>query len=101
MWEFGELDFKDLSMKLDLKTGTLTPIIQKLEKQGYLKRLGNPNDKRKVNVVLTEEGKELGSKARNVPGALASRLSLDYDLYKKYFDVLDEIGVKLNEAEAR
>lgn len=101
LWEYDIIDFKDLSMKLDLKTGTLTPIVQKLEKSGLLSRISNPNDRRRVDVKLTEEGRKLESEAGNVPLSMAKHLEMDRERYYKYASLLDELGELLNEAEAK
>jgi DNA-binding MarR family transcriptional regulator len=101
LWEYDIIDFKDLSQKLDLKTGTLTPIVQKLEKSGLLSRISNPNDKRRIDVRLTEEGKKLEGEAGNVPLSMAKHLEMDRERYYKYASLLDELGELLNEAEAK
>ncbi len=52
LWEKESIDFKELSRKLELKTGTLTPMLQKLEVAGYLERIKNEKDNRKVNITI-------------------------------------------------
>jgi len=101
LWEEGIIDFKDLGQRLDLKTGTLTPIVQKLEKLGHLTRVNNLKDKRKVDICLTKQGKDLLELAIDIPTNLAKNLMLDLESYSKYGQILDELVEKLNEAESK
>jgi len=59
LWEAGELTVSGLGEALFLESNTLTPILKRLEVQGYLVRRRDPSDERQVRVSLTEEGKRL------------------------------------------
>lgn len=94
VFEDDTIDFKKLSKKINLKTATLTPIVQKLESLGYIERQKNVDDFRKMNVVLTKKGKELNMNIIDVPIGLAKKLQLSIDKYEtlvKELDDLDEI----------
>lgn len=98
VFEDEMIDFKELSKKVNLKTGTLTPIVQKLESLGYVTRERNSNDFRKMNVVLTKKGKTLNLEIVDVPIQLAQKLQLSIDMYEtlvKELDDLDEILSKV------
>lgn len=101
LWEKECIDFKQLGEKLDLKTGTLTPIIKKLEKLGYVVRERNRQDYRKIWVKLTPEGMKLRSEAQKIPQLLTQQLEVNSDQYVNYAAVLDEIGNTLAAAEKR
>ena len=101
MWEYEVIDFKELGKKLDLTTGTLTPIIIKLESLGYLIREKNDEDKRKIWVKITEEGKSLKHHALRIPETLLGYMDMDKDKYEFYVNILDEIGDVLNKAEQK
>ncbi|PKM57406.1 MAG: MarR family transcriptional regulator [Firmicutes bacterium HGW-Firmicutes-3] len=101
MWEEEIIDFKDLSHKLELKTGTLTPIIQKLEKLGYITKEKHLRDHRRIHLVITEKGWSLEKKAQKIPEALAMATGIDYDNYLKYVKWLDELGDVMNEANKK
>jgi DNA-binding MarR family transcriptional regulator len=101
MWEEEIIDFKALSHKLELKTGTLTPIIQKLEKLGYITKEKHQRDQRRIHLVITEKGWTLEKEAQKIPEALTVATGIDYDNYLKYVKWLDELGDVMNEANKK
>lgn len=66
LWEKDNVTVKSLGEKLYLDSGTLTPLLKKLEKQGYITRTRG-TDERTVYIELTEQGKELQKEAINIP----------------------------------
>lgn len=101
LWEVESIDFKELGKRLDLKTGTLTPIIKRLEALGLLFRENNPDDNRRIWVKITEEGRELKQNAIKVPELLLNYLKIDMEQYLKYISLLDELGAILEQAEIK
>ena len=83
MFEHREIDFKDLSNIVDLKTGTLTPIIQKLVSIGYLNKVKNTKDSRKINISLTEAGVLLEKNILEVPVGLGNKIEISAEMYLK------------------
>ena len=79
LWEFGTMTEKELSDKLYLDSGTLTPVLKKLEKAGFIKRRRAKEDERFIKIILTESGIELKEKALQVPQALDGCIHLTYD----------------------
>lgn len=77
LWEQDGISIKDLGEQLMLDSGTLTPLVKKLEKQGLLKRERGQSDERYVSIVLTQEGRALKQKASDVPFQIAKRLHLN------------------------
>ncbi|MBR6206043.1 MAG: MarR family transcriptional regulator [Oscillospiraceae bacterium] len=75
-WEMGSSTAKELSGALLLDPSTLTPILRKLEKKGYLKRSRNPEDERSILLSLTSEGLALQDRALAVPAEMANCLGL-------------------------
>ncbi len=96
VFEHEKIDFKELADRVNLKTATMTPIVQKLEQIGYVRREKNPEDNRKVFVTLTDEGKSLNTRITDVPIELAQRLQLTVDKYATLVDELDELDALLN-----
>ena len=96
MFEHNVIDFKELSDIVDLKTGTLTPILQKLEKFGYIHRVQNEADKRKVNILLTDSGKKMNTEIISVPLGLSSKLKVTLETYETLMEELDELSNKLD-----
>ena len=76
LWEHGSLSVKDLGGLLYLDSGTLTPLLKKLEEKGFVARSRDAGDDRVVIVSVTPEGKALRDRARIVPESMASCLSL-------------------------
>jgi DNA-binding MarR family transcriptional regulator len=101
MWENGVVDSKELGEKLDLKTGTLTPIVKRLENLGYVERERNPDDNRRVWVKITEFGRKQKHNALKIPQLLNSYMNLDLNQYQRYVALLDELGEVLDAAEKK
>lgn len=97
-WELEEIEFKKLGEILQMSTGTLTPIVQRLNKLGYVTKVKNPNDDRKVIVQITELGKNVKSKAKTIPENLAKALDMSLEEYHTYMDLLNTLNDKLNRA---
>jgi len=97
VFEDETIDFKDLSEKVNLKTGTLTPIVQKLESLGYVSREKNKDDFRKVNVVLTKKGKSLNMDIVEVPIQLAQKLQISINMYETLVKELDDLDALLTD----
>lgn len=76
MWEEKELNVKELGDKLFLDSGTLTPVLKKLEAKGYVTRERSKIDERTLIVTLTENGKELRESAVGIPVGMRGCLKL-------------------------
>lgn len=79
LWENDGLAVKELGRLLYLDSGTLTPLLKKLEQQGSVVRQRDKNDERNVSVYLTEEGHQLKKRALTVPHRVASCINLKLD----------------------
>jgi DNA-binding MarR family transcriptional regulator len=67
LWEHGESTVSALGEKLYLDSGTLTPLLKRLEALGYIQRTRDAADERRVIVSLTAAGKKLKTRAEAVP----------------------------------
>ena len=76
LWEQGTLTVKELGDSLCLDSGTLTPVLKKLEMKGYLSRTRNQEDERSLNVSLTGKGQLLHDSAVNIPSKVKDFLPL-------------------------
>lgn len=79
MWERKELNVKELGEHVYLDSGTLTPVLKKLEAKGYIKRSRSKSDERNLNVVLTEKGENLKEEALKIPAKVAKCINLDLE----------------------
>ena len=77
LWEHDGASVKQLGERLALDSGTLTPLLKRLEQHGMVTRRRDPDDERVVRIDLTAEGKKLRGKARRVPTELACRAGFD------------------------
>jgi len=99
LWEHEKISFKSMSNNLKMKTGTLTPILSKLESQGRLTRIKDEKDDRKVYIHITEKGKRLKSQACNVPHEITCTTQINLEEYWKYMKEFDMLLKKLDEIE--
>lgn len=67
LWEFGGMSEGNLGRKVHLDSGTLSPLLKRLEKQGFIDRIKPDTNERKLFVELTKQGEELKVKAMKVP----------------------------------
>lgn len=89
LWEHEQILFKDLAFRLHLDSGTLTPVLKKLESKGLVAKHRNKEDDRAVTVELTEKGRELKVEILEVPRQLTAKFSGSEETLvalKKYLD---------------
>lgn len=67
LWEKDDITVSELGKKLYLDSGTLTPLLKKMEKEGFLTRKRSAEDERRVEIKLTKKGRDLKKKAIDVP----------------------------------
>lgn len=95
MWERKEINVKELGESLYLDSGTLTPVLKKLESKGYITRNHSKIDERSVMILLTEDGEALKDKALTVPERVGKCLKLNIEeigvLYKLLYKIINQI----------
>ena len=79
LWEFGGMTEGELGRRIHLDSGTLAPLLKRLEKQGYINRERPDNNERKLFISLTETGKSLEEQALKIPQAMNGCIKLDDD----------------------
>lgn len=67
LWEFGSMTEGELGKKVHLNSGTLAPLLKRLEKQGYINRNRPENNENRLILSLTDKGDQLRKQAVNVP----------------------------------
>lgn len=81
LWEASTpMPVGGLASRIGLDTGTLTPLLKRLEQAGFIERRRDDADERRVLITLTARGKALQEKAAHVPGCLQEVLQLDIDI---------------------
>ncbi|SFP98370.1 MarR family winged helix-turn-helix transcriptional regulator [Hymenobacter arizonensis] len=76
LWEHNTLSVKQLGEKLLLDSGTLTPLLKRMEQRQWLSRQRDPRDERSVVVTLTDAGRGLERNAQQIPEQVAERLQM-------------------------
>ena len=76
LWQYGPLSVKELGRLLALDSGTLSPLLKRLEASGLVKRTRGTPDERLVTIVLTERGRQMRSEAEAVHAGVVERLGL-------------------------
>ncbi|TDP75018.1 MarR family winged helix-turn-helix transcriptional regulator [Roseateles toxinivorans] len=71
LWQQDGLGVSALGERLHLDSGTLTPLIKRMEAAGWLTRQRAQDDERRVEVRLTPEGRQMKARAKNIPEQLA------------------------------
>ncbi|GHG15584.1 MarR family winged helix-turn-helix transcriptional regulator [Streptomyces hydrogenans] len=77
LWEHGELPVKGIGERLRLDSGTLSPLLKRLEAAGYVERRRSAEDERSVTARVTAEGAALRERALGVPRRIAAATGLD------------------------
>ncbi|MBR1781816.1 MAG: MarR family transcriptional regulator, partial [Oscillospiraceae bacterium] len=77
LWEHKSLNVKQLGEYLYLDSGTLTPVLKKLESKGYITRTRSAEDERNLIVTITAEGDALQEQALSVPARMGECVKLD------------------------
>jgi DNA-binding MarR family transcriptional regulator len=76
LWERSPQSVGSLGAKLHLDSGTLTPLLKRMEAAGLVTRQRDPDDERRVIIALTDPGRALRAQASMVPETLARELAL-------------------------
>lgn len=95
LWEKEQVNVGQLGEILSLDAGTLTPLLKRLEKEGYVTRNRSEEDERITIVKITPKGNELREKCRDIPLKMAaegSSLSVEEtkELYRLLYQFLDK-----------
>ena len=103
LWERDGLTVGELCETLMLDNGTISPLLKKMQEAGYLRRTRSASDDRVVVVTLTEAGRALQEKAKDVPAQVAGCVDLTPDkaqtLYALLYELLNNQKNKHMQAE--
>lgn len=91
LWEHKQINVKDMGAFLYLDSGTLTPVLKKLEQKGYLTRERDKEDERVLNVTITEQGEALKEQAVQIPRKMQGCVSLDKEEAQTLYRILNKI----------
>ncbi|MDN5604009.1 MAG: MarR family transcriptional regulator [Kocuria sp.] len=77
LWQRSPASVKDLGERLSIDSGTLSPLLKRLQAQGYITRERNGSDNRSLDIALTPSGRSLRREAEKIPGIMMERLGMD------------------------
>ena len=91
LWEKKACSVKELGDVLYLNSGTLTPLLKKLEAKGYIERKRSADDERLLIVSLTDDGEHLRTDAADVPTSVGSCIKLTPDEARSLYSLLYKV----------
>ena len=96
LWDKEQCNVKELGSMLYLDSGTLTPLLKKLESKGYITRCRCKEDERNLIIRITEKGEALKEKAANIPQEMTSKwVNLDKEeiinMYHSLYKLLSQV----------
>ncbi len=96
LWERGSMTVKELGARLYLDSGTLTPMLKKMEAKGLVSRTRSTEDERNLIVAITPAGEALKDRAISIPGAMAKCSGLTTEegteLYHLLYKILEAVS---------
>ncbi|MCA3950228.1 MarR family winged helix-turn-helix transcriptional regulator [Vibrio vulnificus] len=96
LWQQNGINVKDLGAKLHLDSGTLTPLLKRLEAKGIVERRRGQTDERVRELFLTEVGRALKEQAQQVPQNMLCRIDLSIDELVTLKSLCEKVLEKLN-----
>ena len=94
LWDKQSITTKELGNLLYLDSGTLTPLLKKMEAKGYLTRKRSEFDERNLTITITEKGAQLKDQAITVPAEMANCTNLTPEeaqtLYRTLYKILGQ-----------
>lgn len=99
LWEKKQMNVKEIGKCLYLDSGTLTPLLKKLEAKGYIERHRSKEDERNLLIKITKDGEALKEKAMEVPSKMAKCLEINEKDAKELYSLLYKLLDKFHEED--
>lgn len=91
LWEHEKVTAKELGETLHLDSGTLTPLLKKLETSGFVTRSRSSIDERSLDITITEIGSALKEKAVHIPAQVGKCINLEKEEASELYRLLHKI----------
>ncbi len=98
LWEQDDLTVKEIGDRLFLDSGTLTPLLKRLEAAGHIRRTRDKKDERQVRISLTEAGHSLREKAEEIPKQVGCVLGLSFDEVRTLTEQVAKLRGRLHDS---
>lgn len=95
-WERPVWNVKELGQRLYLDSGTMTPLLKRMEKKGWVTRKRDSRDQRSVKIELTREGKNIQRQSAHIPETLNENLQIPSEKINEIKEQLDDLLIQLN-----
>ena len=99
LWEYGGMTEGELGKIIHLESGTLAPLLKRLEKQGFIVRSRLESNERKLSIELTDKGLELRQQAEAVPCAMRNSIPLEEGELLQLRVLLNKAMTRMHETE--
>ncbi|GAA3585532.1 MarR family transcriptional regulator [Amycolatopsis ultiminotia] len=96
LWEHDAQQVKELGAALNLDSGTLSPLLKRLEKSGLVTRERQAEDERSVRIRLTDDGAALRAKAEEIPPHIGAAMGLDPAVLTGLRTTMDRLAASVN-----
>jgi len=96
LWNGDNIPVNELGKRLYLDSGTITPLLKKLESNGLVERIRDTNDERNVLVRVTSKGFELKESVRNIPEKILTETGVPAEEANYVLEILKSILVRVN-----
>ncbi|MBQ7284007.1 MAG: MarR family transcriptional regulator [Oscillospiraceae bacterium] len=97
LWEKKTMTVKEMGEHLYLDSGTLTPLLKKLEAKGFITRVRSTEDERNLNITITAEGEKVKEKAVEIPQKISCGTKFSEEELKNFYITLYKILRKTND----
>ena len=91
LWEHHSMTVKELGQELYLDSGTLTPLLKKLEEKGLVTRRRSDRDERNLIVTITEAGEAMKDRALHIPFEMSKCITLPKDEIRELYRMLHKL----------
>ncbi len=100
LWEHDGLSVREVGEQLELDSGTLSPLLRRMEQAGYLRRARGQQDERVVIVSLTDRGQRLQADLAHVPACIAAGSGLDLPQARELVETLRRFSAAMHATAA-
>ena len=98
LWEQDNLTVKSIGEQLFLDSGTLTPLLKRLESAGLIRRKRDREDERQVRILLSDAGRALREKAEDIPKNVGCVLGLSFDEVRDLTEQVAKLRGRLHDS---
>lgn len=99
LWEYGDMTEGELGKIIHLESGTLAPLLKRLEKQGLIIRKRPESNERKLFIELTDKGSEMKQEAEAVPCAIRNNIPLEDHELAQLRELLNIAMARMSKSE--